>query len=115
MQSFTALSPEGIQAVKDANRGTSAPYRIRVAQDNEDYRTLRQAFVAGKDTLGVDEALRVELLEELISDNGLYLGTEEFDQVVDLLALLAESDERYSSNAASLLSGIAQTLEVEFI
>jgi hypothetical protein len=108
MQSFTAMSTEGIEAVKAAQRTQGVPYDIRVAGNwSEDYATLNTALSDGTDPLCA------KLLTDLGVDYRLEMTNEEFEALVDAL------DDRFNhwgdDKAGSFLSGIAETLDIEFI
>jgi hypothetical protein len=108
MQSFTAMTEEAVQAVKAAQR-TNGNYHIATAGDwTEDFRVIKSALMDYQDTDPTAEAM----LDELHTMDGLLMCGEEFDVLCDaLVARWEQGDDR----AASLLSGIAETLGIEFI
>jgi hypothetical protein len=110
-QTYTAMSQEGVQAVKDTQRyAQRGIYEITTAGPwTQDFGTLRTALMDFQEEAGVAE----DLLEELHGTNSLLLLGEGFDVLVD--ALVARWDTHGDEQAASFLSGIAETLGIEFI
>lgn len=117
MQSFTYCSPEGIQAVKDAFRTSGdTEYPMTFAgMWTEDYQTVRDAArtVLPRER-GDMLVMRLETSRDPIGRHTLALqGQEEFDAFVDALA--DGESEGAEDRFGDWLSGMAQTLGIEFI
>ncbi len=115
MESFTAMSAEGVQAVKSAQVRSGEPYPITTAGPHtEDYATMRTALLDYQDRGSATTAVIAEdLVDELFATDGLVLSQDGFEVLVDALVWRWESHG--DDKACNFLSGIAETLDIEFI
>lgn len=115
MESYTAMSADGVQAVKGAQMRDANPYKITTAGAwAQDYRTLRTALTDYQDLGTPETAVTAEdLVDELFATDGLVLSADGFEVLVD--ALVARCESHGDEHAGSFLSSIAETLGIEFV
>jgi hypothetical protein len=118
MDRYTAMSDEGVAAVKREQRRQQLPstgYKITTAGPwTQDFGVLRTALLDYQD-LGTSETavMAEDMVDELHVTDGLVLSGEAFDVLVD--ALVARWESHGDDAAGSFLSSIAETLGIEFI